>query len=93
MNRKSPSVSLLIAAIVSLATLACDISPERRLQPTPIPPATPLPPGTPVPPPTAVPRAIQRSVPGTVHSSYHGVNNLDGPSDPLGKLVANSTVI
>lgn len=46
-----------------------------------------------MPPSTAVPRAIQRLVLGPVHSSYHGVNSLDGPSDPLGKLVVNSTVI
>ena len=93
MSRKMLSVCLLVAVIVSLATLACGISPERQLQPTPMPPATPLPPDAPVPPPTAVPRAVQRSVPGPVESSYMGVNSLDGPSDPLGKLVANSSVI
>ena len=48
MSRKLLSVCLLVAVIVSLATLACGILPERQLQPTPIPPATPLPPDAPV---------------------------------------------
>ena len=83
----------LVASAVGLTELACTTSWTVQPQPTSPPPATPLPPNTPEPPPTAVPRAIQRSVPGPVESSYFGVNSLDGPSDPLGKLVANSTVI
>ena len=82
---------LLVVGAVGLTELAC--STPRVVQPTPPPPSTPLPPDTPVPPPTAVPRVTQRLVPGPVERSYYGVNSLKGPSDPLGKLVANSTVI
>ena len=83
----------LVAGAFGLTELACSTPGAVQPQPTPPPPSTPLPPDTPVPPPTAVPRAIQRSVPGPVERSYFGVNSLKGPSDPLGKLVANSTVI
>ena len=87
-------VSCLLAGAVGLTALACDAPFAGQSQPTPDPPATPLPPNTPAPPPTPAPTVIQRSVAMAPQVSYWTVNALSGPSsDPLGKLVAHSSVI
>ena len=86
-------IFLVVAGAVGVSALACSTPRIEQPQPTPFLPSTPLPPNTPSPPPTAVPRAIQRLVPAPVQSHYYTANNLKGPPDALGKLVANSTVI
>ena len=93
--RKFAVLAMFIAlsGVVGSSAVACSAPRVEQPQPTPHLPSTPLPPDTPEPPPTAVPRAIQRLVPAPVERSYYGVNSLEGPSDALGKLVVNSTVI
>ncbi len=87
------AIYCLLAGTVGMTPFACAATPAQRLQPTPVPPATPLPPNTPMPPPTPLPTVIQRSVLGITDIDYVTVNMLPGSSDPLGKLVANSSVI
>ncbi len=94
MNRLvSLAVSFILGGTVGFTSFACDMPPAGSLQPTPILPATPLPPDTPVPPPTPLPTVVQRIGTVVTHFDYATVNMLPGPSDPLAKLVANSTVI
>ena len=94
MNRLARLVVLsLLAATVGLTALACTPLFNGGSQPTPQPPATPLPPNTPMPPPTPLPTVIQRVGSVVTDVDYVTANMLSGPSDDLGKLVANSTVI
>ena len=90
---RTAATILLILALVPLMTIGCQFGIGMQPAPTPLPPATPLPPDTPVPPSTPVPTVIPRIGSVVVDIDYATVNILPGPSDPLAKLVANSTAI
>ena len=90
--RPTASVWLLLA-LLPLMAIGCQLGIGPRPALTALPPATPLPPDTLVPPPTLAPTVIPggSSVVGDI--DYATVDMLPGPSDPLAKLVLNSTVI
>ena len=87
------STTWLVLALLPLIAIGCQLGIASQPAPTPFPPATPLPPDTPVPPPTPLPTVIQRTGSAVAHFDYATVNMLPGPSDPLAKLVSNSTVV
>ena len=90
---RATETTWLILFLLSLIMLGCQLVPGEQPAATPRPPATPLPPNTPMPPPTPAPTVIPRVGSVVVDIDYATVNMLPGPSDPLAKLVVNSTVI
>ena len=90
---RTTATAWMILALLPVMMLGCQLVPRAQLAPTPLPPATPLPPDTPVPPPKAVPTVIPRIGSVVVDIDYATVNMLPGPSEPLAKLVVNSTAI